>query len=170
MGKRWDVGTLRLLKAEGCEASKKDSRRAPIVRAKHSQHGYPPWEPFGGVGCLSRRVEICVLVSSAFAFPGFIDSLFRALMAMPHPPAHTQSVRQDLEDNSASTHSRSIPGPLQTLNSSLSRIRLHENQRPPTTSRSDSFDDEWVSNLLPRLQPLPEGLLTNRLMPTALFA
>ncbi|KAF9169740.1 hypothetical protein BGX21_009827 [Mortierella sp. AD011] len=36
-----------------------------------------------------------------------------------------------------------MSNPLQTLNSSLKRIRLNETVNEPVTSRSDSFDQEW---------------------------
>jgi len=81
--------------------------------------------------------------SSAICVPSFPSPSFHSFCYHPHGSMDSPSTDapQQRDPGSASPTSS---GPLQTLNSSLKRIRLEENAGDAMT-RSDSYDKEWVS-------------------------
>ncbi|KAI8360146.1 hypothetical protein B0O80DRAFT_195648 [Mortierella sp. GBAus27b] len=118
----------------------------PKERCGAQQSGACAW--FGGVRCQARLFWFFLrglhLTASISSF-SFFTSL---TMVVSHSPSQDQNVHQDSEGKQASATSTCIAGSLQVLNSSLKRIRLHENQQEPTVSRSDPDDEEWVRALI----------------------
>lgn len=46
-----------------------------------------------------------------------------------------------------SSNGTNMTGPLQTLNSSLKRIRLNETENEPLASKPDALENEWVNHI-----------------------